>query len=104
MINTCLDLSLNLFRSSKEFFSSLWRLHKNLFYRVKKTIVLENCRHFFLTSTEECVSLRNANPAGMLKFLKYSNDFNLFSEALIPLKLSDENYNLSLNMQYSVIY
>ena len=55
----------------------------------KKQLSLKIVVPFFLTSTEECVSWRNTNPAGVLKFLKYSN--NLFSETLIPLNYLMKN-------------
>ena len=58
---------------------------------------------FFLTSTKECGSWRNTNPAGALKFLKYSNNFNLFSEILIPVTLVDKILNLPLMIQCLVI-
>ena len=70
----------------------------------EKTIVLENHRPF-LWNLLRSVFLGENNPAGVLKFLKYSDiqSFNLLPEALIPLSLFDKKFNLSLNIRYLVV-
>ena len=101
MISKPPDLSLNLLRNSKDF---LWQLHKNLFYRMKKQLFLKTIVHFF-ENLLRSVFLGENNPAGVLKFLKYSDiqSFNLLPEALIPLSLFDKKFNLSLNIRYLVV-
>ena len=101
MINTRPDLSLNLFRRLSSILA--YDISTKICFTVwKKQLSLKIFVPFFSRSTEECGSWRNRNSSGVVKFLKYSNIFNLFSEALIPSTLFDKKLNLLLDIHYLV--